>query len=276
MTLQEIRVSGLLELYLIGALTEEENAIVEETLIEYPQLKDDLEEISQTLEAYARLHQVAPSPSLKEGLLQQIKDAEPVIPPRTRKPVKSAKDKKAKSSNASFKWDNAFLWPIAASLFFITTAGLLYKSWSENIKTETELLSFQEQIKACEEEKAGIQDQLYVFEAIKSADNRIVTAEPSKKYPQASLIIYDNKSAGKNYLQISQLPALASNQSFQLWSLKEDRDPMPLDVFEPGENNIIEVRHVLDSDAYAITIEPKGGSTTPTLSELIGVFNLNS
>jgi anti-sigma-K factor RskA len=275
MTLQEIRVSGLLELYLIGALTEQENTLVEETIEEYPQLRDDLEEIGKTLEGYANLYKVTPNQSIKDNLLQQIKDAEPVIPPRTKKSTKASKQTKTKSKDG-FAWDNMMIWPIAASLFFISTAGLIYKSWHDNNKAQAEIVAFQNQIKDCQDEKSGIEEQLIVFDALRSADNQIIPIAPSKKYPQAALFVFNNNKTQKNFLQISNLPIIAPNQSFQLWSLKGDRDPMPLDVFQSGSSTIIEVKHILDSDSYAITIEPKGGSTTPTLTELIGVFDLDS
>lgn len=275
MTLQEIRVSGLLELYLIGALTEEENILVEETIEEYPQLKDDLDELGKTLESYAILHKVQPNSVVKENLLQQLKDTEPIIPPPNRKPTKPVKQAKAKNKDG-FTWDNMMLWPIAASLFFISTAGLLYKSWNDDKKVQAEIVAFQNQIKECEDQKSGIAEQLIVFDALRSADNQIVAIAPSKKYPQAALFVYNNKQSRKNFLQISNLPNIGADQAFQLWSLNGDRDPMPLDVFQSGNSTIFEVKHIIDSDSYAITIEPKGGSTTPTLTELIGVFNLDS
>ena len=96
----------------------------------------------------------------------------------------------------------------------------------------------------------------------------------AKNYPTASLLIHNNNSSKKNYLQLSALPALSDNQSFQLWSLKADQDPIPLDVFDGTGDRIIEVQHINGTETYAITIEPKGGSKIPTLENLIGTFSL--
>ena len=69
------------------------------------------------------------------------------------------------------------------------------------------------------------------------------------------------------------LPDIASDQAFQLWSLKDGADPMPLDVFA-DKNKIIEVAFVDNTATYAITIEPKSGSKSPTLEKLIGTIGV--
>jgi anti-sigma-K factor RskA len=272
-TLQEIRVSGLLELYAIGALSEDEKIIVEETIEEYPQLKEDLIEISLTLESYARIHKIDPPEGIKNNILEEAaQHSGPIIPAKHRKTATQTN----KSHNKS---DNSFLekipvWPIAASLFFLSTLGLWYQSWSKNNKHSAELVAFEEKIQACEDQKLGVENQLMVLNAITSSDNQIVAIAATKNYPTASLLIHNNNSSKKNYLQLSALPALSDNQSFQLWSLKADQDPIPLDVFDGTGDRIIEVQHINGTETYAITIEPKGGSKIPTLENLIGTFSL--
>lgn len=76
------------------------------------------------------------------------------------------------------------------------------------------------------------------------------------------------------FLQVQNLPPLASNQSYQLWSLKGDLAPKPLDVFESQNPKLFEIVHVESTNVYAITPEPKVGKDVPTFENLVATFTL--
>ena len=86
----------------------------------------------------------------------------------------------------------------------------------------------------------------------------IVHMTGTDKYPQTNLYFYHNPETQRNFIQVQELPAITASQSYQLWSLKTDLAPIPLDVFQ-GTDDLIEVRYEGDSQSYAITIEPFGG-----------------
>lgn len=65
MSIEKIRESGLLELYIIGDLEEVEVKLVEDTIEKYPILKQDLQEIEITLERYALQHAIEPPATVK-------------------------------------------------------------------------------------------------------------------------------------------------------------------------------------------------------------------
>jgi hypothetical protein len=56
--------------------------------------------------------------------------------------------------------------------------------------------------------------------------------------------------------------------------LKGDLAPIPLDVFESQEGVFIEVKFEENTNVYAITVEPRGGGTVPTLDNLVGTFKM--
>jgi|GEM_PF-265588 len=72
MTLSEIRKSGLLELYLLGHLNEEENLIVQKALFQFPELEEDLDEIEQTLIQYSEKISPPPPPNLVPIIMATI------------------------------------------------------------------------------------------------------------------------------------------------------------------------------------------------------------
>ncbi len=257
MNLKEIRESGLLELYIIGTLDKEEIQIVEQAISDYPELKKDLLSISNSLEFYASIHSINPPPQVLNNILNEIQSS----------PSNSTDDSIKASSSSSFSIKKLAM-PLIMAIGFIT--GIFYFN---NLSNQN--ITIQRNLIACQEENQNKSVQIAYLEAINEPNNSIVSIEATPKYPNTHLYIHNNDVSKKNYLQIKNLPKITENQSFQLWSLKSNSDPIPLDVFESSTDNLIfEVQHIDDSNAYAITIEAKGGAQVPNLDDLIGVFNI--
>ncbi len=244
LTLKEFRESGLLELYVLDDLSDVDRQTVEEFLMKYPELKKDQRQIENALEVYAEVHSVQPSSAVWENI-------------RTHKSI-----------DGFFRLNKRlfFSYLTIAAL----SAGIIGALFILN-NLNTRNLNLEERLVDCEDNRAQYAAELLLFEQITNEDNQIVLAQPTDKYPNTNIFLYNNPTEGKTYLQLNALPEIASNQSYQLWSLQDDIDPIPLDVFD-GQTRLIEVRHESNSNAYAITIEPLGGSQSPTLEELIGVF----
>lgn len=64
-SVEQILASGLLELYVIGDLSDQDSSLVEAKLIEFPALKKELHNIELSLEQYAFANAVEPDPTLK-------------------------------------------------------------------------------------------------------------------------------------------------------------------------------------------------------------------
>lgn len=64
--------SGIMELYVMGHTSGEENARVEDMAARYPEIKQELEQIEMTLGDYAWQHAVAPDPTLKPFIMATI------------------------------------------------------------------------------------------------------------------------------------------------------------------------------------------------------------
>ncbi len=255
LSLNEILNSGLLELYVLGQLNDADTKLIEEARSKFPELEHEIFAIETALYRYDNIHQVEPSKNVLPTILAGIKSES------------APTEKQTVRGNSS--WIAATLilgLGLLSSLFFNYNQS---KSIHQNNDLHTQ------QIKKCEEEKKIAQDDQLMMASMLDLNARKIIASPTDKYPETSLVIYSNEEQKKNYLQIDKLPPLADNQSYQLWSLKGDNAPVPLDVFETPDGKFLELQFVDDTNAYAITIEPKGGKDTPTLENLIGVFNIS-
>ncbi|MDX1585868.1 MAG: anti-sigma factor, partial [Balneolaceae bacterium] len=82
-------------------------------------------------------------------------------------------------------------------------------------------------------------------------------------------VIWDPAS-NRALLQVSNLPAVPSDKDYQLWIIKNNK-PVSAGVFavnDPARDSFFKIEKMTASeraaDAFAITMEPKGGMPQPT------------
>lgn len=82
-------------------------------------------------------------------------------------------------------------------------------------------------------------------------------------------------SVGKAVLVSEGLPTIAEDESFELWFVREDGEPVPAGVFEaPGGASTDLLQGTMEAgDTIAVTIEPQGGSPdgTPSSEPIIAI-----
>ncbi len=70
------------------------------------------------------------------------------------------------------------------------------------------------------------------------------------------------------YMVVKNMPKLPSDKQYQLWALINGK-PKDLGVFDVSDEKfIIKMNGTQKADAFAITIEQKGGSPTPNLYKM--------
>ena len=255
MELVEMRESGLLELYVAGELSGRKIALVEEHLDKLPELRADLISIGNAFEYYAKLHKIPVSEGFKEKVLERLRNGRTVINPVA--PIKK--------SSARLR--------VAASMLFIISAMSLYKYSQLNkrlaaLEKEREL-QWQTQAQLLKQK----QKEIAKFKALHTEESKVLTISATDKYVSSEVIMYLDETSKKNYIELKSIPSITSKQSFQLWSLKADKAPVPLDVFQ-GDEKILEVAFEEGTETYAITIEPFGGQESPNLDNLIGTISV--
>lgn len=259
MTKQEIRDSGLLELYVLGDLSQEDNAVVTDALKKYPELLDEITSIENAFKFYGKVHGVEPPEGTYSNITNEIdsKDFENEVTNA------SPKVQEKKQSN----WSK-YIWPL---ILLVTLASSL---WFSN-KLGSSLAEAEKKLLDCENEKGKKETEILLLQEITNPSNEIFLADATEKFPETKGYLHNNENTNKSFLQIQALPEIADNQSFQLWSLKGDLDPIPLNVFDANTDLIFEIQHIESTNVYAITIEPKGGQETPTLENLIATFKIS-
>ena len=259
LNLSQVRKSGILEQFVLGQSTLVEVETINTYLTKYPELRTDIDEIETSLVYYSEAYAALPP----EGLISQVKDAISFTKPSG--VSSTTKSVNPSTSGTTNRW--------IAGLLALALAASAYLLNSNSNKQQT--IDEQRQlIIDCQEEGKLTSQRMAIIEHINAKGTEAISIEPTPNYPETGIIIYVNAEKKQNILQINSLPQLAANESFQLWSLGSG-DPKPMDVFDTLGSKFLSSGFVGESTAYAITIEKKGGSQTPNLEKLIGVFKLS-
>lgn len=96
--------------------------------------------------------------------------------------------------------------------------------------------------------------------------------------PQASASIYWDTVSKDVYLMINNMPQPPSDKQYQLWALlpEEGASPVDLGMIELRQERLLyRMKNVRSAKAFAITLEPKGGSPKPTSSPMVSSQPVN-
>lgn len=264
MTVKEIQESGLIEYYVLGLLSEKEIAQVRGYLEQFPELQNDYDDIQSAVQMYAKTNGVVPRKDFSKDITQYIKS-------NSENKIKSDNSSNNKTSD---KPKTSTPFKLLSIVFGIATLGLIALFINKNN-------AFQELEKSkviLENECDSIQNEqantLSLYESLNSEENNSLLFTPTENYQTTKLIFHNNKISKKNFIQIQNLPEINRDQAFQLWSLKDGVDPIPLTVFKNGGDYIVPVDFEEGTQTYAITIENESGAQVPTLTRLIGTVGV--
>ncbi len=255
MDIKEYISSGILELYVLGQLSPEESAEVEGMQSKYVDVRKEIYDISVSLEQYGRLTAIKVPAGLEDKIFDQL-------PPKTNT-----------TANPPTNTDPPINWKMFSLIFgLFSIFGIGMYMWQSN-KYEQQLSDLNRSIIACDSIQQEANIQFALIDNLNNPQNKIIELAPTKNYAGIVIYLHHNEANKKNYLQLNQLPEINEDQAFQLWSLKPGQDPIPMDVFT-SRNKIIEIGFEDQTPTYAITIEPIGGSISPSLDKLIGTMSI--
>lgn len=255
MDIEKYIASGILELYVAGVLSEEENSEVHANAQKYPEIMAEIVAIeSAILEVTAKT-----SPGLGTNSFYYIKDRLGKL--ITLEPTTTTK---------RTPWFGYVGW--AAAVLF--AAGIVW-IYFENDKLKTEIEIVNEDRQTLEEQILEARDQMADSESllneIRDKNVTVVALGGQTVAPESYAKAYWNKEAQKVYIDAQGLPEPPPGYTYQVWSLK--LNPLtPTSVglldFASNDNRLFELPNPNESEAFGITLEPEGGSETPTLEQL--------
>lgn len=277
MDIKEYIASGIIEGYVLGSLSDQERREVECISAIYPEIKAKVLESQQTFEKYAESISVTPPSHLKSAILDKIRTTEQEQIPTQNKNTEA----KIVSIAPTVKRNNFSTFVAAASvLLLFCSLALYYFEHSEKTQLATNLSKFKEsnstQKKQVEEMSETLAKLKSTEELMMASNTQMVKLAGTPMSPVSEVRVYYNSSQKAAALSIDNLPMPDETKQYQLWAMVDGK-PMDLGMIEMTEETKMIPMLPVEMDniqAFAITLEKKGGSPTPNLDQLYVIGNL--
>ncbi len=247
--------SGILELYVYGSLSEIECEEVAEMAKKYPEINAEIIAIEKSMLAlsssFAPFQSVKNYAAIKEKLNLSTPEVINMSPKRN--------------------WAQYVGW--AAAIILLAGIGFQYNQLeltnNQIVTTNLEKVKIEKERNELATKKAAIETHLAV---IKDDKNTVITLGGQTVSPESSAKVYWNKDTHTVYVDASGLPEPPKGMVYQVWALK--LNPLTptsiglLDKFKDNNERFFAVNNIAEAEAFGITLEPAGGSLTPTLEQL--------
>ncbi|MGY6649376.1 anti-sigma factor [Wenyingzhuangia sp. IMCC45574] len=243
--------SGILELYVAGILNREDSYEVYSYIQQYPEIKEYVKSIEQKV---VKIAEVSKPKNLKApsftALSKSIKRKDTKVIPIRR--------------YSYVGWAASIVFAIGLFGAYVskqTVDKSLTEQIASNETLQEELISTKLELNTKEE----------VIAFMSSKETLKIDLAGQKVAPESYAAVYWDKNKDEMYLDLSGLPPAPEGKVYQLWSLT--LNPLTptslgtLDAYNNGDR-FIKVNNTNASQAFGITLEPVGGSVSPTLEQL--------
>lgn len=247
--------SGILELYVYGLLTDDENREVNKMAKSHIEIQDEIVSIEKAIVNLSTSF----SPFLSAENFDRIREKLAL------KYGKVIEMKPRSNASAWLGW--------AAALLLMGGAGYLYTQLNESntqvVNVENEKTKLQENILQLETKNKRTETVLSI---VRDKNNTVVSLGGQTVAPDAFAKVYWNKETQMVYVDAAGLPEPPEGKVYQVWALK--LNPLTptsiglLDNFTADEQRMFNVSNTGDAEAFGITLEPAGGSASPTMEQL--------
>ncbi|AMQ00547.1 hypothetical protein AY601_3685 [Pedobacter cryoconitis] len=278
--------TGILELYVLGHLNAQEQREAEEMAAKYPAIKEEITAIEIAMEQYAVKHAIEPTKGLDKQIFEKLGIPDDVVPFHE---VPVPKETPAPSHEAKIiplVADHAASTIRTLRYSLVACVGLLVVSVAALYATHDKLTIANQQIIAMNIDKQKFASTVSFMKDENKDLQEIaaISADPAwtsvklagtKISPQANMMVYWHKK-GQHVMVDNTKMALPQNDAahqYQLWAMVDGK-PVDLGVFDaksgPGKL-LLTMKEVGHAQAFAVTLEKRGGSPSPTMEKMIAM-----
>jgi len=247
--------SGILELYVYGLLSEPENLEVAKMAKEHAEVDTEILSIEKSILNLSTSF----SPFLSADNFAKIK---------AKLELKHSKVVPLQPKSNVFTFVG---W--AAAVLLLIGFGYQYNKSSQTsekvVVVENEKSKLQEALVTSEIKNKQTEDALSV---IRDTKNTVINLGGQAVSPQSFAKVYYNKQTATVYVDAAGLPEPPEGKVYQVWALK--MNPLTptsiglLENFTANNYKMFAVANAAGAEGFGITLEPAGGSKSPTMEQL--------
>lgn len=247
--------SGKLELYVYGLLDEAETAEVSQMARQHSEIKDEIVSIEKAIVNLSTSF----SPFLSSENFTKI---------RQRLALKYSKTAEIQTRTY---YPMYIGW--AAAILFLLGIGYQYMQLDDAGKrvatAENERTQLQEQLVTAEIQNKASEDALAI---VRNKNTSVISLGGQAVSPQSYAKVFYNKATAAVFIDAKGLPEPPQGKVYQVWALK--LSPLTptsiglLENFTADNQKIFPVDKAAAAEGFGITLEPAGGSASPTMEQL--------
>ena len=261
--------SGILELYVLGDITHDEKLQVEAMAAKHPAIKAELDEIERSMEQYAEHNAVEPNEQLRGRILNSLLTN--LGDDSTFNKAEDFEDNVI--ALPASKPTNFYKYAFAACLALLIASGVaLMNLYNKLQQSNTQLAVLQADKQHFANRVNFVENELGV---LRDTTFRFLKLKATPKAPVgASIMIAWSKEKHKVMVDMAnvKMPVNDKEHQYQLWALVGGK-PVDLGVFDanPDSTDMKEMKTIaaVKTDAFAVTLEPRGGSVNPTMDQMM-------
>ncbi|WP_375582970.1 anti-sigma factor domain-containing protein [Cyclobacterium xiamenense] len=263
MDIQAYISSGKLELFVLGDLNETERREVLSLAKEYPEIQREIEAIEALQVEFDQRSGGDPSKRVKAKIFDSLEaDRE----------ATSARKNQRERPIAATPWKSFAVAASVTALLAIGLAGYFAYRYFEAEGRVTQALAQNARL------AENLQNNQARFEQLDARTKQLLAGDFTRiplngsglpMQEAARVDVFWDPESQAVFLSVNQLAELDEDSDYQLWAIGAD-GPEGIGLVNPGEKLHLQIMEATsDAQAFAITIEPKGGSAKPTLENLV-------
>lgn len=237
--------TDLLEKYLLGTTTLEESLQVERYIAMYPEVRKTFDELQTNLEAFAKMHALAPPEGLKARILARIR-----------------------AQNVGRRKFKRYMVAATVAAFVFAGSSYFFYNQSQNLQEKNTIVN--NKIKSLEADmREQLEDVRNQFIVLNNPNTRKYYMKGNDRAKELKAVAYVNPVKKLSYINVQHLPQLPEDQCYQMWAEVNGELVNMGIIRQMSDNDKLWALPYADHAMGYITIEPKGGNTTPTTENIV-------
>ena len=262
MDIKEYIESGIVESYVLGLSTPDENLELENLSAQYPDVKQAVADFELLFEKSVDENLLQPPVSVRTNLLNTLDFAVAEPAKNIQAPVHTLPVRKTNYSN--------YVAAAAVVLLIVSTSLNFY--FYSNIKNTTDryqaLLLERNTLQANNASyKTKLDEMNQSFDLMQSPFVKSIKLNSVKGDKDDIATVYWNSQTKEVYLFSNKMDKIPKGKQYQLWALVDGK-PVDAGVVAYDCNGLCKMKVTDRADAFAVTVEKEGGSSAPTLSSM--------
>ncbi|OSZ81713.1 hypothetical protein CAP35_00135 [Chitinophagaceae bacterium IBVUCB1] len=264
--------SGILEAYVLGALTDSERAAVEADMVMYPELAKEVAAIEAAMQSFAEANAEQPPAHMQQQIWNAIQQqgapqASPEPQPKPQPKVVEFAPPAQRSV-----WQRAAVW--AAVVVSVLTNFMLL---SQRNKSKEEIAALSSQMDSLKvSQKVMLAEYKKGRDMLADTAMKTVVMRSVQQGKDMTGMMFWSKTTGESYLTIHNMPMPEKGKQYQLWVI-QDGKPVSMGVIDnqlvANAGTMFKVpMQIKAGQAFAISLEKEGGNSTPTEVCVVGAI----